>query len=790
MEGANRNRPFKIKISTNVPRPRPVGITARKDRAQQLKSQQNNSACVLQNKWRANKMRSDYNDLKSQPGELRWSGDVLLDGELYTATCKENFVVQKGKGLVTYTLLETSPAGKSTEPLRQIRESDRPLTGADAETNCRHLRIKGNGKLFIDYTADPSAKPAEEEVTIDKVDQVDDNDEQLLESYNPVPFSLLRRVQFCVDGAIGLPVNCTASRVSAQLMEPSRRRLGPLISSYTDPDSPMANPRLDLVATWRKEELMSTNLTILCRIDTLERPSLRSVAVGYAALKLCVDQDGLQPIGTESADGIKLNAGKFYIPINIGSIPEWGMLNEELIESLPPLAGAFLCVRLFEATTDSPAAHTIPLPNVHDPFNGANHGSGSRDVGTVADALYGSKVTDKKMIEKVQPLPLLTSPVGRDFQLGREISLDDRRQLMILVGEWVRNTFTPYDEINEYISKKYLLRYDDNIGFLACADGLHNMPLLKKNKKSHVVSYKVGFRYVCGEGKPIPWDGEPGDDPDRIIDDMSLQWDFSKSSERNVVFLDDFRPINKLQLGPRACVIVIVTRVIIDQKPSAPLRGTSPMAMDILVDINAREHNFWGILPIKANAPFVVPLGSPFHVNDSDGCFVNGGMHSVPLFHGTPPTQLFRVDDPMAYVQAEMNILGRANADATSGGGGCCGGDQMVGVSNPSSGLLLTNGASAIVRLQDGRLEKMAPTPLAADPAVYPSDKIISQLMKSFPAGSARNTVNLFKYNALRNAHDRTLDELIARSAPRDALMYAVNDLFEKEGREMLDSLR
>lgn len=560
MEGANRNRPFKIKVSTNVPRPRPVGITARKDRAEQLKNHQNNSASVLQNKWRANKTRSDYNDLKSQPGEVRWSGDVRLDGQTFTSTCEENYIPEKKKGLVTYTLKEKSPSdtGKTpAEPLKLLRESSHPIPANDAEKNCRHLRIK-NGKTVIDYSADMAARPDEEAVVIDKKDQVDDNDEQLLESYNQVPFNKLQRVQFCVDGAIGLPVNCTASRVSAQLMEPTRHRLGPLMSSYTHPDSPMANPRLDLFSTWRKEDLVSPTLTILCRLDTLERPSLKSVAVGYAALKLCVGPSGLQPVGNEPLGDAKLNAGKFYIPINIGSIPEWGLLNEELIESLPPLPGAFLCVRLFEATTDSPSAHQIPLPNSDDPVNGSNFGSGPRDVGTVADSLYGSKVTDRNMIEKLQPLPLLNSPVGKDFQMGKDISPEDRKQLMILLGDWIRATFTPYDEVNEYVNKKFLLRYEDSIGFLASTDGLHNMPPMRNAKPGAVVGYKVGFRYICGEGKPSPWDGDPGDDPDHIIDDMSLQWDFEKSSQKNLVFLDGFRPIRYTCLYFRVDVVLIV----------------------------------------------------------------------------------------------------------------------------------------------------------------------------------------------------------------------------------------
>ena len=546
MDIGNRNRPFKIKVSTSIPRPRPIGTTFRKDRLKDLQKHQNTSASVLQNKWRANKARTDYNDLMSQPGEVRWRGDLLIGGVSHEVTCLENYVPVKRKGLVTYSAHNKNTLSQSPnklEPLKLIRESGHPLSAKDAEKNCRHLKFK-SGKLTIDYSGDLAAQPPDEdEVKLSKEGQADDNDEQQLETYQQIPFNKIRNAQFCVDGAIGLPVNCTATRVTAQIMEPSRLRIGPLVSTYSNPDSPMANPAMNLVVTWRREELLSPTLTVLCRVDTLERPSLKSAVVGYAALKLCVTESGLQPVESDGADGAKLNAGKFYIPINIGAIPEWGMLSEELIESLPPLPGAFLCVRLYDGSVDDPPSHIVPLPNAADPENGPNFGSGSRDTGCVADALYGSKVTDKDLIGKFQPLPLINSPAGKDFQKGVVILPEDREEIMRLLPAWIASTFAPYEGVGQYVTKKYLLRYDDSIGFLASVDGLHNMPPLRNVSPTTIIGHKVGLRYVCGEGKPVPWNGEPGDNPDHIIDDMSLQWDFEKSSQKNIIFLDDFRPI-------------------------------------------------------------------------------------------------------------------------------------------------------------------------------------------------------------------------------------------------------
>ena len=59
-------------------------------------------------------------------------------------------------------------------------------------------------------------------------------------------------IQFCVDGAVGMPMSATASRVTARLLDHDRRQIGePSASAVSHPDSPVASPIFDLQASWR-----------------------------------------------------------------------------------------------------------------------------------------------------------------------------------------------------------------------------------------------------------------------------------------------------------------------------------------------------------------------------------------------------------------------------------------------------------------------------------------------------------------------------------------------------------
>jgi hypothetical protein len=83
--------------------------------------------------------------------------------------------------------------------------------------------------------------------------ELDNAEEQVLETYQQIPFENLQRVSFYIDGAIGLPANCTVTRVTARLLTQDRQQVTSLGSteSYCDPQSPCFSPSYDLFLSWK-----------------------------------------------------------------------------------------------------------------------------------------------------------------------------------------------------------------------------------------------------------------------------------------------------------------------------------------------------------------------------------------------------------------------------------------------------------------------------------------------------------------------------------------------------------
>ena len=65
-------------------------------------------------------------------------------------------------------------------------------------------------------------------------------------------FANISSIQFCIDGAIGLPLSTTATRVTARLMAAERSQVGePSAPSFSHPDSDFCAPNYDLHMGWR-----------------------------------------------------------------------------------------------------------------------------------------------------------------------------------------------------------------------------------------------------------------------------------------------------------------------------------------------------------------------------------------------------------------------------------------------------------------------------------------------------------------------------------------------------------
>lgn len=75
---------------------------------------------------------------------------------------------------------------------------------------------------------------------------------QTIKPLRHLSFDTISSIQFCVDGARGLPASVTGTRVTARLLSHDRTQVGePSAPSYSNPDSEARNPQFDLHMGWR-----------------------------------------------------------------------------------------------------------------------------------------------------------------------------------------------------------------------------------------------------------------------------------------------------------------------------------------------------------------------------------------------------------------------------------------------------------------------------------------------------------------------------------------------------------
>lgn len=100
----------------------------------------------------------------------------------------------------------------------------------------------------------------------------DEGESTKLKELNHALFETVSSIQFCIDGAIGLPVSSTATRVTARLLSSDRTQIGDATSpNFCDPDSDVLNPQFDLQMTWKGNHnmaLFTQKLIFLLRSDS------------------------------------------------------------------------------------------------------------------------------------------------------------------------------------------------------------------------------------------------------------------------------------------------------------------------------------------------------------------------------------------------------------------------------------------------------------------------------------------------------------------------------------------
>lgn len=369
--------------------------------------------------------------------------------------------------------------------------------------------------------------------------------------------------QVHVDCAFGLPVSTTATRMTVNLLSPNRNHIGePSASCFSHPASDARNPFFDLHYGCDRHSLHAS-YTFLFRIDSLERPNLAPKRLGYAALKVCVDENEKQPLFQGSSNDSNLvyfNSGGHMLPIVWGDIP-FGTISEDCINQLPRIDGAFLKVYLFDPCMSGVDIISELKENIPN---------------SVASSLIKSfPLVKNRIIEKLAVSEKIISEVIDDVPLEHF----EKKILIQQTFDWMSRSF-PFLKINlEKGDNRFFNYYDDKYGVQAGLDMLLNMPLrtnelvkssqndssLMKNKKAwdnKISCYKSFFRYLPGAStKPNDETWEDNRNlMDCVIDDASLNL-IIDSKEGSPAYNDDLSGTIGFKLSINSCLLIVVTAV-------------------------------------------------------------------------------------------------------------------------------------------------------------------------------------------------------------------------------------
>lgn len=391
----------------------------------------------------------------------------------------------------------------------------------------------------------------------------------------------------------------------------------------------------------------------------MEKPDLLPKCIGFAVLKLFVDENGDQPANDQIDGSLFLNGGQFLLPIVYGRVPTEGHYSESLMDTLPHIHEAYLGVRLFDPSFDN---LTTSRDNMFV--------SGGLEKGKRRYLSRNSIVVDiinslPKASAKLRKFPV-SSVIQEDVRRG--INIDDGEKIVIFrqCTEWLSSVFPSIQSKIPLIDPRKMLSYNGQFGVYCALDMLYNMPirndLLESAKNNleiksngifsnshewdnHIKYYKSYFRYLPGRTSPLA-QGEHL--ADMIIDDASLELDLN-SREFNPVFNDNFSRTVGIELTQYACVLIVVTSVDIltsqkaamlstqqtnnDLNPKSPVRGVS---RDIAQEsIQEEKHfdetafklrgllgiffgnedpnvNWWGLIPLLTESPYeMTPKENP-----------------------------------------------------------------------------------------------------------------------------------------------------------------------------------
>lgn len=347
---------------------------------------------------------------------------------------------------------------------------------------------------------------------------------------------------------------------------------------------------------------VKTDMTIVFRVDTIDRVSLQPRLIGFSALKLFSDVKGRQVMKENSKANLFLNSGIYMLPIYYGLLAPSITVTEDAFDLLPKVPDSFLKVRLFDPTLQEDL-NNEDYTNLHRSDSNQPVDSSGSPVRISADSAH-----DDNFVSIVTALVTSPSFLSHDIKdvpeksiqsifYGLPLKPTERSIVVDRFSHWGRARYSSleiwnFDDMRNkntgLLDLKYSLSYNDRSGAAIALDMLYNMPLRKNIMRSTAASstvkairsglargwdtrvncYKTAFRYLQGEEDMPDSNNEQGlkssfdftEHGQWIVDDASMELDVN-SYEAYPMYKDDFSSTASLKLTSNSCLLVIVTAV-------------------------------------------------------------------------------------------------------------------------------------------------------------------------------------------------------------------------------------
>ncbi|CAM9234915.1 unnamed protein product, partial [Discosporangium mesarthrocarpum] len=423
-----------------------------------------------------------------------------------------------------------------------------------------------------------------------------------------------------VDRGVGMPRSCTVSKLMLRAFG-NHGKAQAEVWAVSNAFSPPSTPTFNLREEFRPEKnrMLDMTMTLLMRVETIERHSKEHAIVGYSVLNTFIDENGKQPRDS-NAKGMFLNKGDFQVPVYQRPPPNMNNLDGTSMEGLPRVPCAFLQVRI------------KPCPKSPD---GANLGKDNVP-----------REQWQKLGVYVPPLeniPGVYSTRGVEMtDLEKAImelrAKDHKEELICDIGTLIAPTRNPAPAVNPDTSPEVFMKWAAELmirkckkmidlirvekycpekGFSVLVAGLVNMK--SKAKFQSPSLYKANIEVLFSLLSPGLFYQDP---PMTDQAEFTLTYDIN-SSFVNPRFMDSPHVYSHQKFNPNQCLILDVRCIKVNQ-------GKGLAKIELSSSKNSTGS--WGIIPI-------------FLPND-----VAAGSFVVPLFAGPFPKELLHQSNPLRHM--------------------------------------------------------------------------------------------------------------------------------------------